>query len=97
MGKRCRILYCIDGCFLHRNAFRGCMYDSQTRSKHMRLIDKTYRALFKQDKLYEELNRKYFKRYYKGKPTKRYLRIQQLLKEGEGISVEDFEQLLVMR
>jgi len=37
--KRCRKLYSISGYFLHREAFNGCMYDSQTKSKKWRLWD----------------------------------------------------------
>ena len=94
-GKRCRKLYSIGGYFLHRDAFRGCYYESQTRSRKMRMVDKVYGSYFKQDKLYEELYKPYFKPYYAGKPTKRYIRINKKLEEAERISAEDFERLLV--
>jgi hypothetical protein len=74
-NKRCRILYSIGGYFLHRNAFKGCMYESQIQSKFYRLMDKTLGSYFKTDKLYSELYSKHFKKTYAGKPTKRYLRI----------------------
>ena len=32
-GKRCRKLYSVGGYFLHRKAFKGCMYEKQTKSK----------------------------------------------------------------
>ena len=40
--KNCRILYLIAGFFLHREAFNGCMYDCQTKSKYYRELDNTF-------------------------------------------------------
>src|SRR5690606_7548140 len=40
-NKRCRKLYSIGGYFLHREAFNGCMYETQTQSKKYRQLDKT--------------------------------------------------------
>lgn len=74
-NKRCRKLYSIGGYFLHREAFKGCMYETQTQSKKYRQLDKTIGAYFKSDKLYSELYKKNFKKTYAGKPTKRYLKI----------------------
>lgn len=93
-GKRCRILYLVGGWFLHREAFRGCMYDSQARSKQMRYLDKTFGPMYQTDKLYDELHKPYFKTHYAGKPTKRYTRIQKKLEQTERVSVEDFERAL---
>lgn len=73
--KRCRILYLIQGYFLHREAFGGCMYSKQTSSKIWRQIEKEIYSFFMIEKLYHELDRKYFKTHYAGKPTKRYLKI----------------------
>ena len=78
--KRCRILYSIDGYFLHREAFNGCMYESQTQSKSYRKFAKTFEAYFKANDLYSQLNQKYFKRSYAGKPTKGYLKMLSKLK-----------------
>ena len=83
--KRCRKLYLIDGYFLHREAFSGCMYETQTRSKKCRQMDKTLRAYFKSDNLYSELYKKNFKKTYAGKPTKRYLRIMEQIQKAESI------------
>jgi hypothetical protein len=54
-GKRCRKLYLADTYFYHREAFHGCMYESQTQSKKYRQLDKTLGAYFKSDNLYSEL------------------------------------------
>ena len=31
-NKRCRKLYSVNGMFLHREAYKGCMYETQTYS-----------------------------------------------------------------
>ena len=45
-NKRCRKLYSIGGYFLHREAFNGCMYETQTQSKKYRQLDKTFGVVF---------------------------------------------------
>jgi hypothetical protein len=84
-GKRCLKLYRPpwDDYFLHRAAYPGLLYESQTLSKAYRsglwaMVD----AVFNEDKLYRELleRPKYAKLYYRGKPTprmKRYLRAKE--------------------
>jgi hypothetical protein len=89
-NKRCRKLYLIGGYFLHREAFNGCMYESQTQSKKNRQLDKTLGAYFRTDELYNQLYQKHFKKTYAGKPTKRYLRIAERLNRLEEIDIEEF-------
>lgn len=83
--KRCRKLYSIGGYFLHREAFNGCMYETQTQSKKYRQLVKTLGAYFKSDNLYSELYKKNFKKSYAGKPTKKYLRIMEQIQKAESI------------
>ena len=82
-NKRCRKLYSIEGYFLHREAFNGCMYETQTQSKKYRQMDKTLGAYLKEDELYSQLYQKHFKKTYAGKPTKKYLRIIEQIKKAE--------------
>lgn len=93
--KRCRILYSISGYFLHREAFSGCMYQTQTQSKKQRQTDKILGVYFKSDNLYSELHKKNFKRYYAGKPTKKYLRIMEQIQKAENISFHDIESAIM--
>ena len=93
-NKRCRKLYSIDGYILHRKAFKDCMYQSQTHSKKYRQLDKTLGVQFRVKTLYEELNKKHFKKFYGGKPTKRYLRIMEQIRRAESIPMEKIERLL---
>ncbi|MEJ7739608.1 MAG: hypothetical protein WKF97_19460 [Chitinophagaceae bacterium] len=84
-GKQCRKLYLADTYFLHRSAFRGCMYEKQTYSRQNRIRFHAFGKLFRTDDVYDQLHSKHFKKYYKGKPTKQYLKLMKLLNEAEGI------------
>jgi len=93
--KRCRKLYSIGGYFLHREAFNGCMYETQTQSKKYRQLDKTLGAYLKSDNLYSELYKKNFKKTYAGKPTKRYLRIMEQIQKAESIPYHEIERAML--
>ena len=92
-NKRCRKLYLIGGYFLHREAFNGCMYESQIQSKKYRQLDKTLGAYYRLDGLYEQLYKKHFKKTYAGKPTKKYLKILSEIEKGEIHSLENVQEL----
>lgn len=95
--KRCKKLYSIGGYFLHREAFKGCMYESQAQSKQYRFLEKHYGAYFRSDSLYEQLNKKHFKKTYAGKPTKKYLKIMKQIKKVEGIPLEGIQSVIYGR
>lgn len=90
-NKRCRILYNVGGYFLHREAFNGCMYETQTQSKKYRQLG----AYFKTDDLYSQLYQKHFKKTYAGKPTKRYLRIMEQIQKAESVPYHEIERLML--
>ncbi|MBX0335496.1 hypothetical protein K3G39_19860 [Pontibacter sp. HSC-14F20] len=94
-GKNCRILYSVGALFLHRSACKGYMYEKQTYSHKNRGIMRMYEKLFSSDKVYEELYSKHFKRTYRGKPTKRFLRLMQKIRESERVPYSESE-LMVM-
>lgn len=91
--KKCRKLYSVDGYFLHRNAFNGCMYESQIQSKYYKLLDKTYGASFKLENLYEQIHKKHFKKFYSGLPTKRYLKLSKMIARAEKDSFDGYFNL----
>ncbi len=93
-NKRCRKLYSISGYFFHREAFNGCMYESQTYSKQYRHLDKTLGAYFRADDLYSQLYQKHFKKTYAGKPTKRYLKLMKQIQKGESIPYHEIERAM---
>ena len=78
-GKRCRKLHLLNNYFYHRSALKGCMYEKQTFSKSMRYLDKNFSYLYASDRVYSEINKKHFKKFYSGKPTKRYVRLTKQL------------------
>ena len=94
-GKLCRKLYSVDGYFLHRDAFNGCMYESQTYSKKWRDMDKFYGSYFKAEKLYEQLYKKHLKKTYAGKPTKKYAKLISEINNSERLSEEDIQRLFL--
>ena len=93
--KRCRKLYLVGKYFLHRKAFKGCMYDIQTQSKDERTQTKMIETVFRTDKLYEQLYGKYFKRSYSGKPTKKYIRLMKKIQQAESIPAYEVERILL--
>ena len=93
--KRCRKLYSIGGYFLHREAFNGCMYETQTQSKKYREIIKKFGPCFNIDNLYSQLYQKHFKKTYAGKPTKRYLRIMEQIQKAESIPYHEIDRAML--
>lgn len=76
--RNCRKLHLINGYFRHRTYDTNIMYQKQIEPKIYRLWNKIY-AREVNEHLYFELYSKYFKRFYNGKPTKRYIRIDKIL------------------
>ena len=95
-GKRCRKLYLADTYFYHRSAFKGCMYEKQSKSKKSRYFDKTIGVYFKVDQLYDQLYKKHFKKHYAGKLTKRYLKITRQIQQAESVSFKDLQKALII-
>ncbi len=94
-GKRCRILYSVDGYFFHRSAFKGVMYEKQTFSKKWRQIECVFGAYFDCEKYYRQIHAKHFTKYYKGKPTKKYLKLMAKIEEADRIDGRQIERLLM--
>lgn len=80
--KKCRKLYLIDGCLVHRCLING-MYRSQTFSKKDRKIVDFVTQYYMDDKVAEEIYSRYFKTHYKGKPTKRLIKLKNKLKRAK--------------
>ncbi len=93
--KRCRKLHLIDCYFIHRTAIKG-VYEKQIQSKKWRVLDNTFNDFFKIDDYYQELHSKHFTKYYKGKPTKRYLRLMKKINKAENISADEIENLFLL-
>jgi hypothetical protein len=93
--KRCRKLYLVGRYFLHREAFKGCMYEIQTKSKETRAQNRLIEMIFRREKLYEQLCGKHFTRSYNGKPTKKYVRLMKKIKRAESVSASEIERILL--
>jgi hypothetical protein len=96
-GMRCRKLHLIKGKFQHRTALKKGMYSKQTQSKKWRSLGKIYGSYFDSENYYSELYSKHFKKFYKGKPTKRYLKLMQKINEVEKVTTSDIEKLLLSK
>jgi hypothetical protein len=72
--RRCTMLYFIHGYFMHRSAVEG-MYLIQTQSRLHREFHKIVKKQIKLEQNATALQQKHFRTHYKGKPTKRYLRL----------------------
>lgn len=82
--KLCKKLYLGDKHFVNRELLEGSFYSKQLESKKYREIVTVFGKDFKIDDLYEQLHSKNFKKFYAGKPTKRFLMILKKLKQLEG-------------
>jgi hypothetical protein len=68
------------------------MYEVQTYSKKGRLYNRVLSNEFgNTDRL---LYKRYFKRYYSGKPTKRYKQILKKIRQSEKITTEEIRKFL---
>lgn len=58
-------------------------------------MNKTLGAFLKTDKLYTELYSKHFTTHYKGKPTKKYLKLKKQIQKTESISFDKVERMIL--
>ena len=88
-NTRCRKLYLINGYFQHRTAYDKGYYQTQTLGTKDKYLIRQFDKLQKSNKAKRQLHSKYFKRYYKGKPTKQYLKLLKQIEVGGGIFEDD--------
>ena len=86
-NQRCRKLHLLNGKFMHRSALVNPLYSKQIESKHWRGLTKSFGAPFELDNLYEKLFSKGFKKYYKGKPTKKFQKLLNKIERLEKASL----------
>ena len=94
--KLCRKLYFENSYFLHRTAFKGIMYSKQLESKKNRNLIKVLDKVFLSDEVYKQRYKKYFKTFYNGKPTKKYLKLQNKIDTANKFPSNYLEQMLLM-
>ncbi len=59
------------------------MYEKQAQSKQSRELNKTLGVYLRTDELFEQVNRKHFKKQYAGKPTEKYLKLTEKIRIAE--------------
>lgn len=82
-GKKCRKLYFVNGLFLHRDAYNGIFYKKQLYSKEWRRGKKKIDKLVEAQKLTDELEKPYARKFYNGVPTKSFKKLLNIVKENK--------------
>ena len=93
--SRCRKLHLISERFIHRSALPSGMYECQTRSKTFRGWKGVHGSYFEMERYYEEIYSKHFKKYYRGRPTKRYAKLMRKIELSDRYSDVDLEKLII--
>ncbi len=71
-GTICRNLIFVNNRFMHRSNLVNAMYSIQAESKYWRKMFQLQPNIPTTQKILDEPNKKYYKKYYKGEITKRY-------------------------
>lgn len=71
-GVTCRNLIFVNNRFMHRSNLINAMYSTQADSKYWRKMFQLQPNIPTTQKILDEPNKKYYKKYYKGEITKRY-------------------------
>jgi len=89
-GQRCKKLHLIKGRFMHRSAVRGAMYKRQTESKRWRKVSRFLDSSEIQAAVLEEIQKPYFKTEYRGKDTRRCIRLVRKVERAKrGVSFRE--------
>ena len=93
-GKLCRVLYSIGDRFVHRAAYSGVMYDCQVKSRKWRELQHFYGPMLKAEREEGYFFKPYHKTHYRGRPTRRYRRIQYLRQWTMRMSDDDVARMI---
>ena len=91
--QRCRKLHMHQGWLTHRKAITG-MYETQTHSKRRRQEKRVFDAVLDRADVVAELYKPHAKQTYRGKPTRRFTRMESKLIRMGAIAVNDFHLIL---
>lgn len=91
-GNRCRKLYFKNGYFQYRG--EG-YYEKQIQSKHYRHLEKTYGPVLRSDQIRGQVYGRHFRKFYKGIPTKRYVKLLTQLEAANRVSENDLMKALI--
>lgn len=93
--RKCRKLYLYELRFYSRFAFLNGLYKNQIRSKKERILDNTFWKYLNAEKYYDEIEQKNLKRHYKGKITKKYSKLVQMIEQAESITASQIQSALM--
>ena len=88
----CRKLHLYNGYFYHRSYYNDLIYNSQRLSKKSRELNKIYSMYYDND-LFDEVIKKHFKKSYKGKLTKKYLKFLENEKRIDSLNLNSSKLL----
>ena len=74
----------------------GLYYQNQIESKKSRELFKLFNCIHLSDEVYEERYKKYFKTHYNGKPTKKYLKLENKIRIADSYPVGTLESLMLI-
>lgn len=89
--KKCRKLYLVEKYFTHRKYINSIYYDNQLLSKSQRKYIGLFNNLNKIEKAIEEIESKYFKRYYKGVKTKKFQKLSSI--RNQEININELKKI----
>jgi hypothetical protein len=92
--KVCRKLYFNGTHFVHRDHVRG-MYRIQMMSRKARESEQLLSYLLGPTQIYDEIQKKHLKKYYRGVPTKRFKKLLSWKERIDNISARDIEWLYI--
>jgi hypothetical protein len=87
-AKRCRKLYLIGNTYQHRSAIKNFYRKNRPEWWSEKPINEILKLKQASIDAEREMTRKYFKRTYNGKPTKKYITCKAKVKAANGITME---------
>lgn len=92
--KLCRKLYFNGRVFVHQSKIDG-YYECQTRSRKSREMETLLGYMFGPNDVHEQLNKKNLKRWYNGKPTKKYLKLMKWKRRIDSLTPDDIDRIFI--
>jgi hypothetical protein len=86
-GIHCRKLHLVNGRYIHRSIIKGYYRKIAPAWQTRTLMDKLLKKVKGKIDAEKEMERKFFKSHYRGKPTKKYLKCLKQIEDAGGITM----------